>query len=104
MSNFEDWWPTVGQNIGKVAAKNAWEYQQARIDELKASIVKADELHSVTFKRLHRIREVAQTIAKEKQAYKNFNREHGYDSAFAAYDRMHDAIDALTALLEASDE
>lgn len=38
MNNFNDWWPTQNQTIGKVAAKAAWDYQQARVDELEQGI------------------------------------------------------------------
>lgn len=35
---FEMWWPTVGQTIGKVAAQAAWDARQQEIDALKAEI------------------------------------------------------------------
>ena len=36
---FESWWATVNQTIGKVAAKAAWDIQQKRIDELLHDIM-----------------------------------------------------------------
>ena len=83
---FEEWWKGyTGSDkdkslvMGKVYAQSAWDYQQARIEALVAGV---------------------RNIVNEKKTYKRFNSQSSYDSAFAAYDRMHDAIDALAALLD----
>ena len=57
-----------------------------------------DSLHYVA--RIEALESGVRNIVNEKKTYKRFNSQSSYDSAFAAYDRMHDAIDALAALLE----
>ena len=38
MKDFEQWWATQNQTIGKVTAKAAWDQQQKIVDELEQRI------------------------------------------------------------------
>ena len=38
MTSFDEWWPTMGQTIGKTVAEFAWDYQQERIEKLESEL------------------------------------------------------------------
>ena len=38
MTSFDEWWPTMGQTIGKTVAEFAWDHQQERIEKLESEL------------------------------------------------------------------
>ena len=93
-SEFRSWW--IGKN-------GAQQWSKALDDEGGAlgaieMIFKAGAATQQA--RIEALESGVQSVVREKKTYKRFNSQSSYDSAFAAYDRMHDAIDALSTLLE----
>jgi hypothetical protein len=43
-NDFEVWWPTVGQTIGKAAAWQAWQHQQEEIERLRYQLEEVETL------------------------------------------------------------
>lgn len=58
---------------------------------LAAALNRAESAES----ELSAIKALCREAVEAKAEYKRYNAERSYDSAFAAYDRMHDAIDKM---------
>ena len=73
---FEEWWPSVGQTIGKIAAKLAWDKQGERIAKLEGDICimvqKAADQHRPAYdEQQSRIDE----LENEQAAWRMFTKE-----------------------------
>lgn len=54
---FENWWPSIGQTIGKVAAELAWDEQQRKIDELNRKVWRLEAENEELYERLDQVYE-----------------------------------------------
>lgn len=79
---------------------SGWDYDRQRcsrcgLDRLRIKSMASRNSITLQRDRITKLESLCREVVEAKDEYKLFNSIGSYDSAFAAYDRMHDAIDKM---------